>query len=85
MSIISLVEKSDDANHWAPQDMLKDALKEYEEGRPHSKALLLMLDESGGKYSISYGNAGLSASQIIALMRVAETIFLREMGYLFDD
>lgn len=76
--VTNLAEFSDDARLWAPEQMLMEALHEIRSGnRTERKAVLLMLDDSGDEYHITFYQAGM-------LMR--EAVLLCEMGKdLFKD
>jgi len=61
--------------------MLHSALNEISDGKKVTKALLIILDDDNC-YDIGYRNSGLNCTDAIALMRVTETKFLNDMGYL---
>lgn len=85
-NVVNLGEKSGSAVHWSPIDTLKDAIKSYEDGEFKGKKLLILsLDEGTNdlpNFQIKYLNAGMRCSECIAIMRIAESIFLKEMKYL---
>ena len=62
--------------------MLADALScVREHRRTPSKALVLYLDTEGDAYDVGFSQSGLSMSQALALLDVARSVILREMGY----
>ena len=83
-NVISLIDADQDSKKWSPEDAVRDALDaivKAEMAFAGNKLLVLALDTRNGAYDISYRNAGMSASQIIALMRVVERIMIEDMGY----
>lgn len=64
-------------------DMLRLAADEIDSGeREANKAVVLFLkDDVGTEYSVGYRNAGMCVSECLALMKVAATLFLRDMGF----
>lgn len=81
-SVISLAEKSGNANHWTVEQMLEDLLEEVRSGRrTATKAVVLLLDDSGERYDIGYRNAGMRLSELVTLMDVAKTDVKKDMGY----
>lgn len=84
--IISLIEKSEDSNHWSVEDALKEALRliqSQESGFGKcSKVVILGLDSKDGNYNVNFVRAGVKSSDCISICRVAETIFLKEMDYI---
>lgn len=69
---------------WTPEQMLEEALSDVRTGkRTAQKAMVLFLDTSDkeNNYIVGYSMSQISCSQAIALMRVAEAMFLSEMGF----
>jgi hypothetical protein len=66
-----------------PEMMLEDAKKDILNGdiKPN-KAIFIYLDTEEDGYDIGWYNANMSCSEILALIEVAKTLFLKEMGYL---
>jgi hypothetical protein len=85
MKVISMAEATNDGTKRSPEDCLKDCLNDVgvagalENGK---KVLVLALDESDGNYGVSWYQAGMTCSQMIALCEVAKTIFLTDMNYI---
>ncbi len=67
-----------------PLDALEDAIASVgkngalERGK---KVLILALDETDGEYDVSFFQAGMHMSDMIALCDIAKSEFKREMGY----
>ena len=71
-----------DGSRWTVDQMLADTLSDVREHRKApTKALVLFLDDSDDKYDVGFVQAGLSMSQAIALIDVAKSVILKEMGY----
>ncbi len=83
MSKVSYIsDKKCDGTLWSVRDMLRDALDDPQiiDGT-FNKTLLLKLDDKNDAYTVGFSQAGMSMSQCLALARVAEAMFLEEMGY----
>lgn len=85
-NVISMVEATKDGTKWSVQDALADALKDA--GNPEtrmgqvSKVIVIgLVDVPEGEYDLAYVQAGMKASEIVALLNVAKVYFLHEMGY----
>ena len=62
--------------------MLADALSSVrEKRRTPTKAIVLFLDDTQGKYDVGFCQSGLSLSQAVSLIEAAKATLLREMGY----
>ncbi|MGB2246173.1 MAG: hypothetical protein ACPH3N_00810 [Alcanivorax sediminis] len=72
-----------DARRITLQSMLLNAA-EVEPGY-YGKGVLIMLDDYDEKYDVGYRNAGLSGSEMLALLEVVKTMILADMGYLPHD
>ena len=81
--VIHLSHHTHDGSRWTVEQMLADALSDVREHRrTPTKALVLLLDEAEGRYDVGFNQSGLSMSQCLALVEVAKTLLLREMGYI---
>lgn len=86
--IVKMVDKSDDAGHWSPEDALRSALEDigkrgaFEKGK---KLLVLALDDSDGQYSISFRQAGMRMSECTALCEIAKDLFKKEIGHMSNE
>ena len=83
--IVSLAEFHNNGKLDTPKRLLEDALKRVDQedniiGRS-KKLLILAIDEDEGDYDVGFMQAGMKMSECIALMRVAEQIFLEQMNY----
>ncbi len=84
-NIIRLGDKTGNAEMQDPVELLKDAIKEYEEGgyfEGREKLLILSLDDKEGEYSVSFMQAGMKMSQCVSLCEVSKAIFLKKMNYI---
>lgn len=84
MTISRMSERSKSSLHTSPEDALKDALDElgkrgaFKDGK---KLLILALDDTEGNYNISYINAGMKSSEMVALCDISKSLFKEDMGY----
>jgi len=84
-NIISLGKKTGDAAMVSPEDALKDALKEYEEGgcfEGGKKILILSVDDSNEEYNVTFIQAGMKMSECLTVCEVSKAVFLKQMGYV---
>ena len=82
--VISLAEKTESSTMWSPEDALREALKDLEEGgrwEGRRKLIVLALDDEDGNYSVSYVNAGCKASEMLAILEIAKKVVEQSMGY----
>jgi len=83
--IIKLVEATGDAKMWTPEQMLEYSLHEVQPGGglvEVNKALVLFLTNTDGDYKVGYTQAGMSCSEMLALLEVAKAVLLKEMGHI---
>lgn len=81
-TVVSLGAETGNAAMITPEQLLKDCLQEYADGKlGGQKAILLCLDDSEG-YAQAWRNAGMSCSEIIALFEVVKMDLLNHMGYV---
>lgn len=84
-NIIELGNFTDDAKFVSPEMALNDALGDigkrgaFEKGK---KILILALDDTSGSYSISFVQAGMKSSEMVALCEISKAIFLKQLGYI---
>ena len=86
--VISMANKLRDATLQTPEQALEDALKDIGElgaFKDGKKILIIGLDETDGKYDVSFIQAGMKMSECLALVEVAKIIFLKEMGWIEDE
>ena len=82
--VISLAERAESSLLWSPEDALREALRDFEEGgrwEGRKKLLVLSLDEDGGTYNVGFTNAGFNASELLALLTIAKRVIEKDMGY----
>ena len=83
MNVVDLSKFSGDAGYRSVESMLADEIELISSGkRKANKAMVLFLDDKEGVFNAGFGNAGLSCSQMLALLEVAKTLVLDDMGYL---
>lgn len=76
-----LADKTKDAMQWSVKDMLQDSINDIDEGKYKNKtAILILLDkEEPGEYNTRYCQAGMRASEIVALLAYMQHFFLDKM------
>ncbi len=82
--IINLAERTKSSTLWSPEDALRDALKDLEEGgrwEGRRKLIVLSLGDDEGSYSVGFVNAGFNASGLLAILEIAKRIVEKDMGY----
>lgn len=83
-NILSMSEKTKNANFSSPEEALQDALNElgkkgaFKNGR---KLLILALDDTEQNFQVSFIQAGMKMSECVAVCDVAKNIFKQNMGY----
>lgn len=81
-NVVFMADKKGDARLWSVEDALRDALEDVKEGkRKAAKVLVLFLNDEDGAYDVNFVQAGLKASECIALCAVSENMFKQDMGY----
>jgi hypothetical protein len=64
-------------------EQLFEILPEFSKEHPdHTKALVILLNEKDGGYNACFIQAGMTCSQMIALLEVTKTMFLKDMNYI---
>jgi len=84
-NVIKLVEATGDAKMWTPEQMLEYSLHEVQPGGGRedvNKAIVLFLTTTDGVYDVNYTQAGMSCSEMLALLDVAKAVLLKDMGYV---
>jgi len=84
-NIINLADATGDAKMWTPEQMLEYSLNEVRSGggrEEANKALVLFLTTTDGVYDVGCNQAGMSCSEMLALLEVAKAILLKDMGYV---
>jgi len=80
--LVKISEKAQNSCAWSPSDALEDALKDIsEKNRDPSDSLVILLDRRDGKYKINWYIAGMSISEVIALLEISKQEFFKEMGF----
>lgn len=84
MTVVRMADLKNDSTLIRPAEMLSDAAEQYADGTlVGTKCLVIALDDADGNYNLAFHNAGLSAAEVLALLEVTKTHFLRQMGFLF--
>ena len=66
-----------------PVSLLKEVLREYEDGEiDHKKLVTISLDTKHGAYSPYWNIAGMSHSEVIALLETVKVTLFYEMGFI---
>lgn len=76
--VIRLAEVSDDARHWSPEEMLKDALDRCEREKP-TKALVIFLNDRNDGYATGFQQSGMRNSEIVALCEAIKQRMLKDL------
>lgn len=83
--VISLTRETNDATFNTPKMCINECLKNdigkqgaYKEGK---KLFMVCLDDNDDKYDISWNQAGMSMSEILALLDITKTFIKQEMGF----
>jgi len=81
--LILLSEETSRGDLRSPADMLSEALDDHTSGEmsDNTKAMVLSLDNQNGEYNVTWYQAGMKCSEMLALLEVAKTKILQEMGY----
>ena len=77
--VVYLSERQNDGTLQTPRQMLDEAIESLPEH--YNKAVLVLLNDDDGAYDVGFYQSGMRMSEILALLRVSEQIFLGEMGY----
>jgi hypothetical protein len=87
MEIVNLSERSENAAHRSPEQLLKDALSYIEEGRfeGFKKMLILTVDEQDEQYRVYWMQAGMKNSECVALCETGKMKFFEEMNYVLPN
>jgi hypothetical protein len=85
MSVLQLVDHSNNAAHISPVEALQRVIAEHEPGgelEGRKKLIVISLDDEGGYFDVTFRNAGVSCSDIMAALRITEYKILKAMGYV---
>ncbi len=84
-NVINITNKINDATFHTPEMCVKECLKNdigkrgaFKEGK---KLFIVCLDDNDEKYNISWNQAGMSMSEILALLDITRTFIKKEMGF----
>lgn len=79
-NVTNLFDVDPTSKRWTVEEMLLDALEDVRSGeRKANKAIVLFLDDEGGKYLHGYNQAGLRMSECVLLCEMGKTMFKEEM------
>jgi hypothetical protein len=71
--------KTNDSTSYTPEQMLESAMEDIKKEGSANKAILITLDDTDNQYNTHFWNAGMSATQIIALLEVSKVKMLQLM------
>ena len=79
--VTNLFDKDPNSLRWTVEEMLLDALEGVRSGkRKNKKAIVLFLDDEGGKYLHGFNQAGMAMSECVLLCEMSKTMFKDNMG-----
>lgn len=82
MSVTPISKNLNDSFRTSVSDLLVLSQQERDAER-FNKAFLILLDQDGeGSYEVCFRNAGMRMSEVLALLEVAKTRVLADMGYI---
>jgi len=81
--LILLSEETSRGDLRSPTTMLAEALDDHVSGdmADNTKAMVLSLYNKDGEYNVSWYQAGMKCSEMLALLEVAKVKILQDMGY----
>jgi hypothetical protein len=83
-TVIKLADRSANAAHSTVEDKLEEALHDLRGGQGviarANKVLIIPLADQDDGYAHGFYQAGMSMSECIALVEIAKTMFLEQMG-----
>ena len=77
--VISLCDRTGDNTFISVKQMLEDALTD--DNSCYRKGMILLLNDEDGEYTTRFYASNISATEMIALMRVMEKRFMDMMEY----
>jgi hypothetical protein len=76
-------DRENDNTLLSPVECLEDAAQDLRSGKTKcDKLLVLRLNTSDHGYAIGFNASHLRASEIVALLEIAKTVFLRQMNFI---
>ena len=84
MKIVKLSKEANNGKMRTPIDSLEEAIEDFKNGelKGYNKILIIPLKASNEIYDVTFIQAGMTMSECIALIEIAKTTFLKEMGYI---
>lgn len=81
-NVTYLSEKHNNALLDTPLHVLELVKERIETGQMSpTKLIVIGLDDSSGQYDIKWQQAGMTMSQLLALLEITKSIAINEMGY----
>jgi hypothetical protein len=81
-NITYLADKLDNALLDTPLHALELVKERIETGQQSpTKLIVISLDDSDGLYDVKWQQAGMTMSQLLALLEIVKSIAINEMGY----
>jgi hypothetical protein len=84
-NVINMGKATENSMLITPEQCLKDCLENdlgkrgaFKDGK---KILIIALDDTEGRYSFSFSQAGLKVSEIIGLLSILKKYFINLMGF----
>lgn len=74
-----MADHTGDGTRIAPDDMLREAAREWE--GEVDKALAIGLVSVDGQYQVYWRQSGCRVSELVALLEVTKRLLLEDMGY----
>lgn len=81
MSVVRLVEKTQDARHWSAKDVLEAALKDVEQGKigPNDRLMVISVGpRDSGEFDTHFLQTGLRASEMVMLLEIVKMDIYRK-------
>ena len=80
-NVINMAASSKSGKRWSPEQMLDEVKKDLKIGNLGDKMLCISLDTIDGRYGVGYHQSGMKASEMLALLEVAKSLIIKDMGY----
>lgn len=87
VNVISMAKHSGNAKHTSVLEMLRQAAEDIEKGEDGfqpNKAVLLLLDDSEGKYAEGFYNAGMKTSELAGFTKIMSDKFSLAVSGLIE-
>lgn len=85
MNVTPISKNLNDASRTTVSDLLLNSQQAGDSERFNKAFLLLLEQDEEGTYEVGFRNAGMRMSEVLALLEVAKTVVLRDLGYIPDE